>query len=302
MIKTIRYWIIKIVGVSKGEANALLILVPILLLVIIVPPFFYRHFTSNYSNHISDQTILDSLLAQIEANQQRYTDSIYSTTNIKHTIFDPNTASATLLQSNGIPSYLTKRIINYREKGGRFRNKKDLHKIYGMRDDLYKSLLPYINIASKSKIITVKPSYTSYYKKRVIVSFDINTADTSTFKQIRGIGSKLSFRLVYFRDKLGGFINIDQLYEVYGLKPEVIDSLLIYGSISANFSPSQLNINTDTTLHLSQHPYISYRLANTIVSYRRQHGHYRKVTQIKNIHLVNDSLYNKISPYLKTAD
>lgn len=302
MFKTIRYWVIKTVGISKGEANALLVLVPTLLMIIIIPPFFHHSFTNQYSNHTTDQAILDSLLAQIAANGQELLHSKIAKQPIVHTSFDPNTAPQDLLKSNGIPDYLAKRIINYRNKGGSFSMKEDLQKIYGMEEELYESLIPYINIPKSQKQIISNPTYTSYTEKFKIAPFDINSADTSTFKQIRGIGSKLSFRLVNFRDKLGGFINPNQLYQVYGLESEVVDSLLGYGSISNNFAPAQLNINTDTILHLSQHPYIDYRLSKAIINYRIQHGSYSQLAQLKNIHLMNDSLYNKISPYLKTSE
>ena len=300
MIKTIRYWIIKTVGISKGEANALLILAPILLMAIILPPLFRGYLTNHYSNHRTDQAILDSLLAQIAGNQEEVSSSKKQTRLIVHEVFDPNTATQELLEVNGIPTYIARRIISYREKGGEFRKRTDLLKIYGVEEDLYESLVPYIKIKSTQKLISNKSDYTAKSKKFTIAPFDINTADTSDFKQIHGIGSKLSFRLVSFRDKLGGFVSADQLYQVYGLNPDVVDSLLAYGSISNQFIPYQININNDTIKHLSQHPYIDYRLAKTIVNYKRQHGNFTELDELKKIHLVNDSIYYKILPYLTT--
>jgi len=298
MIKTIRYWIIKTVGISKGEANALLILVPILLLAMIVPSIFRGYLTNHHSNHTTDLALLDSLLAQMERNQEKEAYSKNQARVIAYKIFDPNTATQELLEVNGIPNYIVTRIISYRKKGGKFRKQKDLLKIYGMKEQLYESLVPYIKIKSPKKTTTTKHDYTSKRKKFTIIPFDINTADTSDLKQIRGIGSRLSFRLISFRDKLGGFVSTDQLYQVYGLKPDVVDSLLKYGSISLEFIPNRVNINNDTITHLSQHPYINYQLAKAIVNYKRQHGNFTELNQLKKIHLISDSIYYKVLPYL----
>jgi DNA uptake protein ComE-like DNA-binding protein len=234
-------------------------------------------------------------VAQIESNKKK---AEAPTGIIHYKKFDPNTASFDLLKSNGIPVHLAQRIISYREKGGQFRKKEDLIKIYGMNDELYATLSPHISIPPTKTYVKTKPSNHEFKKKHIITAFDINTADTSAFKQIRGVGTTLSNRIVKFRDQLGGFISTNQLNQVYGLEPEVIDSILSYGSISSDFTPMQVNINTDTIRHLSQHPFINYRLAKAVVNYRRQHGKFKELDQLKKIHLLDDSTYNKIQPYL----
>ena len=301
MIKTIRYWIIKTVGISKGEANALLILAPILFLVIILPPFINHHFTERYTSHTTDQAILDSMLAQIQHDNLQ--DSI-SSTDRKFSLerFDPNSAPLALLESNGIPNSIAQRIIKYREKGGEFRKKEDLLKIYGMRDELYSSLAPYIHLPTLNKTRTAVRPKVETYKKPSISAFDLNSADTTILKQVYGIGDKLSSRIIDLRDQLGGFISTDQLEGVYGLRTVAIDSLLRYAHIEGAFVPYQININTDTIRTLSKHPYIDYRIAKAIVSYRRQHGNYKELEELKNLHLMSDSIFQNIAPYLKMKD
>ena len=294
------------VGISKGEANALLVLIPLLFSVIVFPPFFNGYFVNTYTNNELDQAILDSLLVQMELNQQK---SDINPSPITLSKFDPNTASIIILESNGIPSNIANRIINYRKKGGSFKEKGDLKKIYGFQEELYLVLAPFIEIAESDFNSVVKPqgatltkkkSWTNFSKKTVIRAFDVNKADTTILKQIYGIGSKLSVRIINFRDRLGGFISSSQLHEVYGLETEVVDSLTKYGDISTDFTPIQININTDTIQSLSNHPYINYRLAKSIINYHKQHGNYKEVAELKKIHLINDSIYHIISPYLKT--
>lgn len=58
------------------------------------------------------------------------------------------------------------------------------------------------------------------------VRIDINRADTSEWKRLRGIGSVLSKRIVKYRDKCGGFKSVEQLRKIYGLSEETYQSIL----------------------------------------------------------------------------
>jgi len=302
MIKTIRYWIIKVVGISKGEANALLILVPLMIVIIVTMPIIRSHNINRYSNYVRDQAILDSMISSMQYT--KVSDSKSNTNKqISYAAFDPNNCSLDLLVSNGIPQFLAERIISYRSKGGQFRKKEDLQKIYGFDDQLYTNIYPYIQIVETNIAKSNKPFYPKSKKKKFTIQpFDINSADTATLRQIYGIGDKLSLRIVNFRDKLGGFMYRSQLSQVYGLDSVVVDSLMEYGSISGTFNPNRLNVNTDTIKHLSSHPYIDYKVAKAIVNYRRQHGDYKSVEDIKKVYFVDDSLFNRISIYLKLRD
>ena len=127
----------------------------------------------------------------------------------------------------------------------------------------------------------------------------INAADTTGFKSLKGIGSYYSGKIVKYRAALGGFTSIDQLKEVYGILPEVIDqnvSRLIVDSMDI----VKVNINTCETADLKRHPYISWNIANSIVQIRRSQEPYKTVEEIKKSDLVNDEIYRKIAPYLKT--
>ena len=126
----------------------------------------------------------------------------------------------------------------------------------------------------------------------------INSADTTGFKSLKGIGSYYSGKIVKYRSALGGFTSIDQLKEVYGILPEVIDqnvNRLIVDSMDI----VKVNINTCETADLQRHPYISWNIANSIVQIRRSQEPYKTVGEIRKSDLVNEEIYLKIAPYLK---
>ncbi|MDH5597966.1 MAG: helix-hairpin-helix domain-containing protein [Cyclobacteriaceae bacterium] len=131
-----------------------------------------------------------------------------------------------------------------------------------------------------------------------IAPFNINTADTMDLKQIKGIGSVLANRIVNFRDKLGGFISLNQLYEVYHLDSAVVEKMQKITFIDNNFIPTRIKINLVSEGELAQHPYIVYKMAKLIVVYRNQHGGFKGVEDLYNIQVLDSVLINRIFPYL----
>jgi competence ComEA-like helix-hairpin-helix protein len=215
--------------------------------------------------------------------------------------FDPNTASIQEWERLGIKDKTIRTIQNYLEKGGHFKTPEDLKKIYGLRDDEYQRLFPFIRIQGE-----VKNSETAGYKepatylsKRSYTIADINTADTTAFISLPGIGSKLATRIINFREKLGGFYSIDQVKETYGLPDSTFQKIKPYLQANSN-AIKKININKATADELKTHPYIKYNIANPIIAYRKQHGPFEKIEDIKKVMVVTDEMYEKISPYLTT--
>ena len=97
------------------------------------------------------------------------------------------------------------------------------------------------------------------------------------------------------------FYDITQLTEVYNMpkipKEEIVKYFYLEGDQTL-----KLNINTDSIIHLSKHPYINWNLAKSIINYRKVHGNYDAVEQITSIKIISDSLYQKIAPYLTTSE
>lgn len=151
--------------------------------------------------------------------------------------------------------------------------------------------------ASKKSNQKSKYKKNYYSKKAPIKAFDIALADTAQLKQIRGIGSKLSARIITFRDNLGGFHKIEQVKEVYGLAPEVQDELLKVAFLGKH-AVKKLRINEASEEELRKHPYISYKLAKVIVSYRQQHGGYHEANDLKAIRMLQKETLEKLLPYL----
>ncbi|MDP4263004.1 MAG: helix-hairpin-helix domain-containing protein [Bacteroidota bacterium] len=213
--------------------------------------------------------------------------------------FDPNTIDEAGWKKLGLGVKTIRTIQNYLAKGGHFYKPGDLQKIYGIRQNEYERLAPYIKIENTSKDGN-SPAYAKKEnepKRFSYNSIDINTADTSAFIALPGIGSKLAARIVAFREKLGGFYSIEQVREIYGLQDSVFQKIRQYLALE-EIAVKKININTATKDEMKTHPYIKWNLANIIVEYRNQHGNFSSLSDLKKISAVTDSVYAKIVSYL----
>ncbi|MEQ8325260.1 MAG: helix-hairpin-helix domain-containing protein [Vicingaceae bacterium] len=211
--------------------------------------------------------------------------------------FDPNLASEGMLISMGIPDYLAKRIVKYRQAGGTFKEKIDLNKIYGLNDSLFNVLQPFIQV---KRAASIKPGHKSKaLGKKERIRVDINHADSSEFISLSGIGPVYASRIIRYREVLGGFVCISQLREVYGIDDSLYHELSGYIKCDSNSIQQMVKINTASKRELYRHPYLRSRaLCQSIVRYRDNHGPFRFLEDLTNLHLMNDSILSNIGPYL----
>ena len=211
--------------------------------------------------------------------------------------FNPNNLPYADWLRLGLTAKQITTIKNYESKGGKFRKKEDVKKMYCISSDMYSSLEPYIQIPQDSNQTNnfKKEAYSKPKIEKLMI--ELNIADTSELDKLKGIGSSFAKRIVKYRDLLGGFVRKEQLLEVYGFDQEKYDGLS--GNVSVDVAlTKKININSATVEDMKKHPYIKYNLANLIVNYRKQHGNYKSVEDIKKLDLVTEELYLKLAPYL----
>jgi len=160
-------------------------------------------------------------------------------------------------------------------------------------------------LAQLKKAGYIKPSSSDYNKPGAIPNsvphpktiIEINGADSAHLTQIDGVGPAFAKRIIYYRERLGGFVDKEQLKEVFGMDD------LKYNEIKdqVKVDPSRIhkiNINTITFDKLRLMPYLSYKQVSAVVEYRKQHGNYTSIADVKNIAIIDDGILRKIGPYL----
>lgn len=295
-----RIWFNKNFGVSKSEFNGLLFLVSIIIVIKAVPIIYgYYQPTSNDDPNLLAQIQKITITDQVYENTVR--DRIESANpqkTIKLFKFNPNTLDAEGWQTLGLSAKQAQSIINYTAKGGRFYKPEDLQKMYTISPEMYKRILPYAYILESINISkNDSPFERKEYAKKTPVIVDINTADSTLLDEIKGIGGTFALRIIKYRERLGGFYKKEQLLEVYGLDSskyaEIKDQIEI-----SNTPLKTININTATFNDLKRNPYLSFKQINAIIQYRKQHGNYSGVSDLKKIVLLNQQVIDNITPYI----
>jgi competence ComEA-like helix-hairpin-helix protein len=311
-------------GLSHREVRGFLVLLLLIVFCLLIP-FAYRFLVAPKpaDTSLADQRKLDSLVALMKAEeakqpsfgsreQEKTTTERFSEP--KLFAFDPNTVSVTDWQQLGLPRWMAERIEKYRSKGGKFRRKEDLLKIYDFPVDLYDQLEPYITLKSSASAnygnvyadrpafnnneerIPSRPTLPERYVKPALQPFDINTADTSQLIALKGIGATLASRIIKYRDALGGFYSTEQFREVYGLDSLALTELSKFGKIQT--AARKVAINTASAEELDRFPFLSRRQAQIIVSYREQHGAYTSADALKPIRILDAKTIEKLTPYV----
>lgn len=284
---------------------------------ILVTILFLKH-CSKQNEDDYDNTLSPSEIKTIEKlKQQVKIDSIHQkrlyTPQISDSLFafDPNhTDSATLLKL-GLSNWQVANMMKYRRKGGKWRSADDFQRLYGLSKADFKKLKPYIKITQKDRTgkfvpfedyysqfatnKSEKPQYEKTEKLKEGETLDLAHADTTSLKQIPGIGSYYASKIVKYRERLGGFISTYQLYDIEGLPPNISR----WFTIDSKPSVKKIRINHATFKELVRHPYINYEQTKDIVNHVRQYGPLHSFRELRLYKEFNEKDFQRLEPYIQ---
>jgi DNA uptake protein ComE-like DNA-binding protein len=133
--------------------------------------------------------------------------------------------------------------------------------------------------------------------KRIMV-LDINEADSVDLERLPAIGEKLSSRIVRYRDRLGGFLQLSQLKEVYGLSDSTYQIIVPLLKIGKDFKPKQIDINKAEYTDLRKHPYTNNSFIKLVLAYRKVHGNFSNQVDLQKVEQLDKLVLDKLAPYL----
>lgn len=222
---------------------------------------------------------------------------------IRMQVFDPNTVDSMTLLHLGFKPWQAKNMLKYRAKGGKYRKKEDLKKLYGMTDSMYLALTPYIYIKDSIVVDSARidsvhmdslPKWKSTKKDTIL---NLRTADTTELKLIRGIGSYRAKMIVRYREQLGGYARVEQIMEARGMDKVISDSILPHFYIDS-VVVNKIPINHIRPEVLQRHPYLNFEQAKAIYEYRRKHIRIKSAEELKKIKGLSPTDIEKILIYL----
>jgi competence ComEA-like helix-hairpin-helix protein len=276
-------------SITKKEWNGMVVLVVIILLVL-AAPYMYQLIHKDKAINLKD---FDKDVALLQQAKDAYPASS-GTENLsddklsdpKMFSFDPNNLPDEQWKLLGLSEKQVSIIKHFEAKGGHFYKKEDVQKIYGITANDYKRLEPYINLTAGA-----------YTKAAPGIIIEINSADSAKLTQVRGIGPAFAQRIIEYRTRLGGFLNKEQLKEVYGIDTAKFAQIKNEISINPAHIP-KIKINEVDFEGLRKFPYLTNKQTNAVIQYRKQHGDYHSIGDMKNIVILDEDILRKIEPYI----
>lgn len=313
-------WLEQYFTFTQGEKNGVVVLVLLSIATFIVPSiYFYFQPVEHVVNSSYDKEVTAFIEEYNQRKQLAQADTIgdsspynynpYANVDLSSQFarkekkaityfnFDPNKIGVAEWMQLGFSEKQAASIEKAKAKGFKFYKPEDLKRIHVVGEQNYNRLAAYITIEPTNfpKKEYTKPVYPEKKIEKYVV--DINTADSSLFERQRGIGPSLASRIIKYRNRLGGFISPEQIKEVWNFPDSTYQNLKDRFVVN-EVSLTKININTADFKTMGTHPYINYTYARVIEAYRKQHGSFKAVIDLKKIVVINDSLYKRMEPYV----
>ncbi|KDN54914.1 ComEA family DNA-binding protein [Flavobacterium seoulense] len=171
------------------------------------------------------------------------------------------------------------KLLAFRKENKYVNSAEEFQNVTGVSDSLLNVISPYFkfpdwvkNKQMSKSVVSSNVNSFQFSKKDKIVVKDINQATQEDLIKIYGIGEALSVRILKFKESLGGFVSMEQMKDIWGLSPEVIEKLNESFKVKVLPNVKKIDINNASVKELAQFPYFRYNLAREIVIYRSMHG------------------------------
>ena len=276
---------------SRSERRAVYFLLTLIVLLLVAIIFYSKRDNVSFEL-VENMAEVDSFWMDLNKVKKHPVKEVqnnhFSTSEIKDLFeFDPNSADSIELSRLGLSPFAIKNVLKYRAKGGQFKTPASFSKVYGLSPDLFAELEPYIRISEQTpmnkKALSVKKTDSIGVENRRLpfekysegTKVDVNVADTVELKKIPGIGSVIACNIVTFRQRLGGFYDLEQLLEVRFFTPDLLKWFVL-----GKAPIKKMRVNHDGLDKLRAHPYLNFYQAKVIVEHRKKRGEIKSLSQL----------------------
>jgi DNA uptake protein ComE-like DNA-binding protein len=272
-----------------------------LFILIIALQLFYFFYDFSHFEKINPEEknwqALQSEVDSLKTLKQSYKRKIYP--------FNPNFISDYKGYKLGLSIDEIDRLLAFRKENKYVSSAEEFQKVTKVSDSLLAAISPYFKfpdwIQDKKTFKNYSKEFASqsFSKKEKIVILDINQATQQDLMKIKGIGEALSLRILKQKENMKAFVSMEQLNDVWGLSPEVINELQKYFRVSSFPAIKKIPINDASLKELTQFPYFRYALAKQIVTYRSMNGNIKNIDDLSNINGFPVEKANIIGLYLE---
>ena len=193
----------------------------------------------------------------------------------------------------GIPPGALDSLYAFRSRGGVLYRMEQFQQITGLSDSVCKRLSPYFNFPR------LPPASGQELKKASPRGKDLNRVTARELRTVPGIGPVFSERIVRFREALGGFLHPHQLYDVYGLEPEVARRVMDSFPLRSVPPLTKLDVNSASAEELASLAYLTYPMAAALVALRDSLGPFKNAEELRAVPGLPRDKIERIALYLQ---
>ncbi len=265
---------------TREQRTGIFVLFAIIILLQMI--YFFADFgfeTKEYPDKqkwLSLQTEIDSMKTESEKESP------------KMYLFNPNFITDYKGYKLGMSVEEIDRLLVFRKENKYVNSPKEFQNVTKISDSLLNVIAPYfkfpdwVNNKKEFKEYNKYPNK-AFAKKEKIIIIDINQATKEDLIKIYGIGEAISLRILKQKENLGGFVSMEQMKDVWGLSPEVIENLNSHFKVSVLPNIKKIDVNNASLKELSQFYYFRYALAKEIVTYRSMRGNINNIEDLTKI-------------------
>ena len=244
--------------------------------------YFFTDFSSKTESDPKKQEWL-SLQAEVDSmklNRNNSSPKIY--------LFNPNFITDYKGYKLGMSVEEIDRLFEFRKTNKYVNSAEEFQQVTKVSDSLLKEIAPlfkfpdWINNRKEFKSYNKFP-VEAFAKKDKIVVIDINEATKEDLIKVYGVGEAISVRILKQKEIIGGFVSMDQMTDVWGLSPEVIEKLNLHFKVLKVPAIKKVDINNASLKDLSQFHYFRYALAKDILTYRSMNGDFKNIEDLTKV-------------------
>lgn len=254
--------------ITKRQKNGIIGLIVLMILLQIVLFYFKNKEGSNTFAFVVDkenQQIIDSLKKRVN---KRYEQQPYN----------PNFITDEKGFQLGMSTLEIDKLLTFRKKGKFVNSAEDFQKVTGISNDLLNTLKPFFKFPEWTQ-----HKYAETRGDSRIKAINLNTATYDDLVAISGIGAYYANVILAEREKLKGFVSINQVNYIKGLRPDAILVLKQNTFVKVKGAIVKLKVNTASKEDLSKIPYVSSYLAREIVLLRSKQENPLKIEDLQKI-------------------
>ena len=279
---------------NKSQRNGILLLV-----------FFITGFlVLNYYVDFSKERLLDINSKEVIAIQKEL-DSLRTieieSKKPKVFPFNPNFLSDFKGYALGMSTEEIDRLLAFRKENKWINSVKDFKKVTKVSDSLLNKISPYFKFPEWISNSKPKKNYLKkgFKEKTFQQKVDLNITTQEQLEKVNGIGKVYSKKIIDYRNKLGGFSDDIQIYQLYGLDYQVINKVLNEFTVKTPKEIVKMNFNSISASDIATIPGISFDLAKRIWEYRILNEQIESFSQLQNIEGLTKRKLQGIQLYLE---